>query len=101
VTLENGETLYADLIVGADGQRSLARDIVLSKPLEEEPADQLCLTFSIPTELMQADEDLRHLTEISDVSDKFSDDRSFTDVIKQYSGRFGLGTAIYFTEVLW
>ncbi|THU85129.1 FAD/NAD(P)-binding domain-containing protein [Dendrothele bispora CBS 962.96] len=68
LTLDNGETLYADLIVGADGQRSFIRDVILSKPLEEEPADQMCLTFSIPTELMQADDDLRHLTEISDWS---------------------------------
>ncbi|KAK7040742.1 hypothetical protein VNI00_009648 [Paramarasmius palmivorus] len=62
VVLANDELIEPNLIVGADGQTSLTRKYLSSKEVPEEvPSDQLTLLFSIPTERMRDDEDLRHL----------------------------------------
>ncbi|KAJ7220572.1 hypothetical protein GGX14DRAFT_354471 [Mycena pura] len=62
VTLDNGESLYADLIVGADGPDSLVRNVVVGEPVTGYKDGHLSLTMSCPTELMRDDEDLRPLT---------------------------------------
>lgn len=67
VNLESGETLYSDLVVGADGPQSVVRSAVIGETITGPIDDSLCLTFSVPIDLMRADEDLKHLTELSDV----------------------------------
>lgn len=67
VTLEGGERLYADLVVGADGHNSLVRNAVVGQQVTGVRDGQMSLTTSIPTAEMRDDEDLRPLTEDTDV----------------------------------
>ncbi|KAJ7054122.1 hypothetical protein C8F01DRAFT_1163981 [Mycena amicta] len=63
ITLESGERLYADLVVGADGAASVVRNEVVGGPVTGYKDGHLSLTLAIPTELMRSDDDLRPLTE--------------------------------------
>ncbi|KAJ7182746.1 hypothetical protein C8R43DRAFT_1054725 [Mycena crocata] len=63
ITLETGERLYADLVVGADGPKSMVRNEVVGEQITGVPDGHLSLTMAIPTDLMRDDEDLRPLTE--------------------------------------
>nr|GAT57011.1 predicted protein [Mycena chlorophos] len=62
VTLESGERLDADLVVGADGPASLVRDAVVGEKVTGYKDGHLSLTLAIPTQLMEDDEELRSLT---------------------------------------
>ncbi|KAF8201234.1 hypothetical protein K438DRAFT_1716966, partial [Mycena galopus ATCC 62051] len=59
------ERVYADLVVGADGPESIVRRVVCeSQPPAPGVRDgHMSLTCTIPTELMQGDDDLRPLCE--------------------------------------
>lgn len=67
ITLDSGEELYADLIVGADGYTSLLQDIVAgpsefrSAQLKNVPSKSLIVTHTVPAHLLEADDDLRPL----------------------------------------
>ncbi|KAJ7472353.1 hypothetical protein B0H11DRAFT_2038711 [Mycena galericulata] len=63
VTLEGGERLYADLVVGADGPNSLVRTEVVGEEVKGVRDGHLSLTMAIPTDLMRDDDDLRPLTQ--------------------------------------
>ncbi|KAJ3780947.1 hypothetical protein GGU10DRAFT_278466 [Lentinula aff. detonsa] len=57
--LENGDVLYSDLVVGADGPlRSISRDAVLLRQIEELPTQHVCFSFSVSLEALQADAEL-------------------------------------------
>ncbi|KAJ7750389.1 hypothetical protein DFH07DRAFT_827541 [Mycena maculata] len=61
VTLEDGERLYADLVVGADGPNSMVRTEVVGAEVTGVRDGILSLTMSIPTDLMRDDDELRSL----------------------------------------
>ncbi|KAJ6504114.1 hypothetical protein C8R47DRAFT_1104293 [Mycena vitilis] len=63
ITLEDGECIYADLVVGADGPDSLVRTEILGKRVAGVPDGNMSLTMSIPVDEMCDDDDLRPLTE--------------------------------------
>ncbi|KAJ6551338.1 hypothetical protein B0H19DRAFT_1157254 [Mycena capillaripes] len=67
VTLEGGERLYADLVVGADGPSSLVRNAVVGQQVIGVRDGQMSLTTTIRTAEMRDDEDLRPLTEEGDL----------------------------------
>ncbi|KIK03269.1 hypothetical protein K443DRAFT_676942 [Laccaria amethystina LaAM-08-1] len=61
VSLEGGETLSADVVVGADGYDSLVRGVVTGKKDEGKGEKHLIMTYTIPASLLEADDELRHL----------------------------------------
>ncbi|KIK57426.1 hypothetical protein GYMLUDRAFT_46307 [Collybiopsis luxurians FD-317 M1] len=62
--LEDGEYIYSDLVIGADGPiRSIARDAVLLRQIEETPTQQMYFNCSIPFADMQSDPDLKDMCE--------------------------------------
>ncbi|KAJ7883432.1 hypothetical protein B0H14DRAFT_3432887 [Mycena olivaceomarginata] len=71
VTLDDGsgsggeERLHADVVVGADGPNSVVRSAVVGPSVDVAGVrdGHMSLTVTIPTNLMQADEDLRPLCE--------------------------------------
>ena len=52
VTLASGETMMADLIVGADGMKSYVQEVVLGKPNPVELTGDAVYRMTIPTSLM-------------------------------------------------
>jgi salicylate hydroxylase len=67
VTLDGGENIFSDVIIGADGSHSLVRTIVAGERISETRERDISLNFTIPTEVMKAHDDLRSLTTNSDV----------------------------------
>ncbi|KAJ7702205.1 hypothetical protein B0H17DRAFT_1194722 [Mycena rosella] len=64
VTLENGAVLAGDLIIGADGIKSLARTVVVGSPSKPPiPTGYAAYRAIIPTRSMLADPDLKLLVE--------------------------------------
>ena len=68
VTLESGEILKADLIIGADGLNSRLRDIVVGHPDKPTPTGDGAYRALIPTGLMKKDPDLRQLVDEGSVN---------------------------------
>ncbi|KAJ7596022.1 hypothetical protein C8J56DRAFT_923857 [Mycena floridula] len=69
VTLSNGQTISADIVIGADGSSSFTRATITTEPAPERPFTSCqCITFSIPTEQMQDDPDVRHFSQALDWS---------------------------------
>ena len=68
VTLESGETLKADLIIGADGLNSRLRDIVVGHPDKPTPTGDGAYRALIPTGLMKKDPDLGQLVDEGSVN---------------------------------
>lgn len=71
VSLDNGQTLIADFLVAADGYDSVLRSMVgtTAEQDQETPSPQhLNLTFLLPVEVLEQDEELRDLMTLSDVS---------------------------------
>ncbi|KAF5390952.1 hypothetical protein D9757_003969 [Collybiopsis confluens] len=65
--LEDGEYLYSDFIIGADGSsRSIARDAVLLRQIEEYSIQHMSFTVSVPFTGMQSDPELRDMCEQTD-----------------------------------
>ena len=63
VTLESGEVMRADLIVGADGVRSHIRRIVSGKPNPAEPTGEVVYRTAISASLLMRDPELREFIE--------------------------------------
>ncbi|KAK2016124.1 FAD binding domain-containing protein [Colletotrichum eremochloae] len=63
--LENGEEIRADLIVGADGVRSIAREAVFGRMNPPVPPKyyNMCYRFLIPAEVLEADPETKFWTE--------------------------------------
>ena len=63
VTLQDGTTLFADLIVGADGIRSKTRDTAVQSDdvVEPRPSSNCAFRATIPAAIMNADPDLSRL----------------------------------------
>lgn len=85
VTTESGETIFADVIVGADGYDSVLRQVVTDS--EDEPPNaqdrHVIVTFTIPVHEMESDGDLRELLNLSEVSCPVPD---LTEIEKTYGG---------------
>jgi salicylate hydroxylase len=67
ITLDSGERIFSDVIIGADGCNSLVRTTVAGEEVPETRERDVSLNFTIPTEVMRAHDDLRSLTTNSDV----------------------------------
>lgn len=63
VTLESGERMIADLIIGADGVKSYIQEVVLGKPNAVELTGDAVYRMTIPTPLMMQDPELREFVE--------------------------------------
>jgi salicylate hydroxylase len=71
VLLDNGQILVADFLVAADGYDSVLRSMVgttAEKDQETPPPQHLNLTFLLPVEVLDQDDELRDLMTLSDVS---------------------------------
>ncbi|KAF8901152.1 hypothetical protein CPB84DRAFT_1729902 [Gymnopilus junonius] len=66
VLLHTGEKLYGDIIIGADGYDSILRSIVTDEVQEQEAKEgHVILSFTISTNILEADEELRGLMDPS------------------------------------
>ncbi|KAG1715764.1 hypothetical protein ID866_1388 [Astraeus odoratus] len=63
LTLQSGEIIYADLVIGADGVKSTTRQYVVGGPDEPTPTGDAAYRAVLPTELLFADPDLKALAE--------------------------------------
>ncbi|KAL5536479.1 hypothetical protein ACEPAF_301 [Sanghuangporus sanghuang] len=63
VTLASGEILFGDLVVGADGLKSAARDIVLGHRHAAIPTGDAAYRAVIRTDVFDAEEDLKALVD--------------------------------------
>lgn len=63
LTLGSGEVVHADLVIGADGIKSLTREYVVGGPDKPIPTGDASYRALIPTELLLKDPDLRSLVE--------------------------------------
>ena len=63
ITLASGDVISADLIIGADGVKSLVREVVLGEPTKATPTGDAAYRAIIPTEKMLADPELRPFVE--------------------------------------
>ena len=59
VMLTNGECLSGDLIVGADGVKSIIRQVVVGRPDHAQPTGDSAYRAIIPTDVMLNDPDLK------------------------------------------
>jgi len=62
-TLASGEVVHADLLIGADGVKSLTREYVVGGPDKPKPTGDAAYRVLIPTEKLLQDDDLRPLVE--------------------------------------
>ncbi|KAF8684732.1 hypothetical protein RHS04_01160 [Rhizoctonia solani] len=63
VTLFGGETMHCDLIVGADGVKSMIREVVVGGPDRPQPTGDAAYRAIIPAEKMRGDPELEALLE--------------------------------------
>ncbi|CAE6338712.1 unnamed protein product [Rhizoctonia solani] len=63
VTLFNGETIHCDLIVGADGVKSMIREVVVGGPDKPRPTGDAAYRAIIPATKMRGDPELEALLE--------------------------------------
>ncbi|KAF8837679.1 FAD/NAD(P)-binding domain-containing protein [Paxillus ammoniavirescens] len=63
LTLESGEVIRADLVIGADGVKSLTREYVVGGPDKPTPTGDAAYRAIIPAKLLLNDPDLRPLVE--------------------------------------
>jgi salicylate hydroxylase len=59
LTLDSGEVLKADLIVGADGVKSMLRSVVLGTPDEAKPTGDAAYRAIIPVSEFEKDPELK------------------------------------------
>lgn len=63
LTLESGEVVRADLVIGADGVKSITRQYVVGAPDKPTPTGDAAYRAIIPADLLLKDPDLRPLIE--------------------------------------
>jgi salicylate hydroxylase len=63
LTLESGEVVCADLVIGADGVKSTTRQYVVGAPDKANPTGDAAYRAIIPADLLLKDPDLRPLVE--------------------------------------
>ncbi|KAG2052590.1 FAD/NAD(P)-binding domain-containing protein [Suillus hirtellus] len=63
VTLASGEIIYADLLIGADGVKSVTREYVVGGPDKPRATGDAAYRALIPAEKLLQDDDLRPLVE--------------------------------------
>ena len=68
VTLVSGETIAGDLIVGADGVKSLVRQVVIGRADAPEPTGDAAYRAIISTDVMLSDPDLRPFVETPEMT---------------------------------
>nr|WJQ78195.1 4-hydroxybenzoate decarboxylase [Panus rudis] len=68
VTLSTGEVIKGDLIVGADGVKSLVQQVVLGKANPAQPTGDAAYRAIIPTSIMLKDPELREFVENPEMS---------------------------------
>ena len=67
VTLASGTVLEADIVIGADGPRSIVRPVVLGRPDDAEPSGFTIFGTTIPAEEMMKDPELAKLVQANEV----------------------------------
>lgn len=68
VATTRGQSFHADLIVGANGERSFARNVLLGQPYKPQATGKLVYRFMIDIEKVRADPSLRDLVEHSAIT---------------------------------
>ncbi|KAJ6588589.1 hypothetical protein B0H19DRAFT_1100201 [Mycena capillaripes] len=63
VTLESGRSFHADVILGADGVKSMIREVVIGRPDKPLPTGDAAYRAIIPTSEMSKDPDLKSLVD--------------------------------------
>ena len=63
LTLASGEVVHADLVIGADGIKSVTREYVVGGPDKPTPTGDAAYRAIVPTDLLLRDPDLRPLVE--------------------------------------
>jgi len=63
ITIESGEVLKADLIIGADGVKSIIREQLVDGPDQPIPTGDAAYRTTVPTSELMKDPDLRPLVE--------------------------------------
>jgi salicylate hydroxylase len=61
ITLESGEVIQADLVIGADGIHSKVRQSISSQPSKATPIGDAVYRIIVPAERMEADPALQNL----------------------------------------
>lgn len=61
MTLADGQVVYADIIIGADGARSIVRPVVVEDDPPEAPSQMTIYTGTIPIATMETDPDMRSI----------------------------------------
>jgi salicylate hydroxylase len=68
VTLESGETIIADLVIGADGVKSFVREFIVGRPDKPVPSGDAAYRAIIPTWKMLEDPDLKELVDFPEMT---------------------------------
>jgi salicylate hydroxylase len=68
VTLASGEVITADLIVGADGVKSMIQQVVMGKATRADSTGDAAYRATIPASLLLEDPELRNLIETPEMS---------------------------------
>lgn len=63
VTLHTGEVIYTDLVIGADGLKSIVREAVVGGPSKPVPTGDAAYRAIISTDAMLSDPDLKALVD--------------------------------------
>ena len=67
VILEDGRTLWADIVIGADGPSSVVRKTVLDGDEDAEPSGYTAFGGTIPAEMIASDPELSKLLQSNEV----------------------------------
>lgn len=68
VTLQSGEVIKGDLLIGADGVKSIVQQTVIGRVNPAQPTGDAAYRALIPTSVMLADPDLRPFVETPEMS---------------------------------
>ena len=68
LTLASGEVVHGDLIVGADGVKSLVQRVVLGHTNPAEPTGDAVYRAIVPSHLLLADPELKALVDVPEMT---------------------------------
>ncbi len=68
VTLKSGEVVGGDVVIGADGVKSLVQRVVLGHTNPAEPTGDAVYRAIVPSDLLLEDPELRELIEVADMT---------------------------------